>query len=138
MAKNKTLPALLALLLPLALCAQQKQVFSISGTIKDGRSGETLTGATIGFLDHPGLGVVTNSYGFYSISIPDGKYTMVVSFSGYATDTIQLDLKKNTVLNRSMGASNSQLEQVVVTSNRKTNNILRTPPGLQRLNVEDL
>jgi len=33
-------------------------------------------------------GVVTNAYGFYSITIPEGKYSMVISFSGYAIDTV--------------------------------------------------
>src|SRR5579872_2594923 len=103
MAKLKTIPALMAMLLPLALGAQQRQVFSVSGTIKDGRSGETLTGATIAFPDHPGLGVVTNAYGFYSITIPGGKYTMLISFSGFATDTMHIDLNKNMVLNESLG-----------------------------------
>jgi TonB dependent receptor/CarboxypepD_reg-like domain/TonB-dependent Receptor Plug Domain len=138
MTKKHRMPALLLVLFPLILCAQSKPGFSVSGTIKDKKTGETLTGATIGFVEHPGLGVVTNAYGFYSITIPEGIYTMVVSFSGYATDTTQLELKKNTVLNRSMGATNSQLEQVVVTGSRKTNNILKTPPGLQRLSVEDI
>ena len=137
MVKLKTVPALMVMLLPLALCAQQRQVFSVSGTIKDSKSGETLTGATIGFLDHPGLGVVTNAYGFYSITIPEGSYKMVVSFSGFVTDTIELDLKKNVVLNKSLGAANSQLQQVVVSA-RKGNNILRTPPGVQRLAIEDI
>src|SRR6266702_7345896 len=116
MVQNKCLSALSIILFPLALCAQPKHNFSVSGTIKDVRSGETLSGATIGFLDHPGLGVVTNSYGFYSITIPEGKYSMVISYSGYAADTIVLDLKQNTVLTRSLSGSNSQLQEVVVTS----------------------
>ena len=138
MAKRQRITVLLLLFFPLALCAQSKSGVSVSGTIKDKKSGETLTGATIGFVGHPGLGVATNAYGFYSITMPEGIYTMIVSFSGYATDTIRLELRQNTVLNRSLDAANSQLEQVVVTSSRKTDNILRTPVGLQRLSVEDI
>lgn len=134
--KNKKLPVLLIMLLPLALCAQPRHNYSVSGTIKDKKTGETLSGATVGFLEHPG-GVVTNSYGFYSITIPEGKYSMIISYSGYATDTIQLDLKQNIVLNRTMSAANTQLKEVVVAA-RKGNNILKTPPGLQRLSMEDI
>ena len=94
LSKHSTI--LFLFLVPLALCAQSKHNFSVSGTVKDKTTGETLTGATIGFLEHPGLGVVTNSYGFYSITIPEGKYSMVISYSGYAVDTIVLDLKENT------------------------------------------
>ena len=138
MAKKKPLSVLFVILLPLALCAQVKNNFSVSGTVKDKRSGETLSGATIGFLDHPGLGVVSNSYGFYSITIPEGKYAMVVSFSGYAIDTVTLDLTQNIVLNRSMVPTNNQMQEVVVTSSRRSNNILKTPPGVQRLSMEDI
>src|SRR5579859_4862769 len=137
MANNKPISMILLLLLPLALCAQTKRSFSVSGIIKDKRSGETLSGASIGFSDHPGLGVVTNAYGFYSITIPEGHYSMVVSFSGYGTDTIPIDLAQNTVLNRSLSAGGSQMQEVVV-SGRKANNILKTPPGVQRLAIQDI
>ena len=128
---------MLFLLLPLALCAQQKRVFSVSGTIKDQRSGETLSGASIGFMGHPGLGVVTNGYGFYSITIPEGHYSMLISFSGYGTDTIPIDLIQNVVLNSSLSAGGNQMQEVVV-SGRKGNNILKTPPGVQRLAMQDI
>lgn len=136
MEKNNMAITLLVLL-PLALSAQKRNL-SVAGTIKDKSSGETLTGATIGFPDHPDLGIVSNSYGFYSITIPEGHYTMVVSFSGYAPDTVAFDLKQNLVLNRSLSAGNAQLQQVVVTGSKKINNILKTPPGLQRLTVNDI
>src|SRR5258708_6998643 len=104
---------------------------------KQKKSGETLSGATVGFLEHPG-GIVTNSYGFYSITIPEGKYSMIISYSGYATDTIVLDLKQNTVINKMMSAGNTQLKEVVVAARKGSNNILKTPPGLQRLSMEDI
>ncbi|MBN9384201.1 MAG: TonB-dependent receptor [Chitinophagaceae bacterium] len=137
MQQKRQMTALLGILLPLALCAQSKHNFSVAGTIKDGKSGETLNGATIGLLERPGLGVITNAYGFYSITIPEGRYSMVISFSGYTTDTIIFDLKENLVLNRSLSAGNNQLEQVVV-SGRRGNNILKAPPGVQRLAIEDI
>lgn len=137
MVTGKLLIIPLTFLLPLALWAQSKPNVSVSGTIKDKRTGETLTGASIGFADHPGLGVVTNAYGFYSISLPAGRYSMVISFSGYAMDTVSLDLSQNTVVNRMMAAANSSMQEVVVTG-RKSNNILLTPPGVQHLNMDDI
>jgi len=137
MVQKKSLFSLLIIFFPLALWAQSKHTFSVSGVIKDKKTGETLSGATIGFLEHPGLGVVTNAYGFYSITIPEGRYSMLISFSGYAADTTILDLTKNIVLNRSMSATNSQLQEVVVSA-RKSNNILKTPPGVQHLSMQDI
>jgi len=81
--------------------------------------------------------VVTNAYGFYSITVPAGQYSMVISFSGYATDTVSLNLEQNTVVNRMMSAGGSQMQEVVVTG-RKGNNILVTPPGVQHLNMDDI
>lgn len=138
MIQKISLYAFCAVIFPLALFAQSKHGYSISGTIKDKKTGETLNGATIGFLGHPGLGVITNAYGFYSITIPEGGYSMIISYSGNATDTLDLELKQNIILNRSMSALNNQLQEVVVKSSRKSNNILYTPAGVQHLSMEDI
>jgi hypothetical protein len=137
MTKNAILSLLLLFYLPVSLWAQKRN-FSVSGTIKDQKSGETLTGATVTFPDHPGLGVATNAYGFYSITLPEGHYRIVTTFSGYAPDTTELDLTQNLVLNRSLSEGGNQLAEVVITSTRKANNILKSPPGLQQLNTEDI
>jgi hypothetical protein len=139
MVQNKMLSALCIIVFPLAIFAQSKHDYVVSGTIKDKKTGETLSGATIGFLGHPGWGVATNAYGFYSITIPEGRYSMIISYSGNATDTVDLELNHNIVLNTSMSASNSsQLQEVVIKSSRKSNNILRTPAGVQHLSMEDI
>ena len=137
MAPGKWLLYLLIITLPFTAFAQSTINVSVSGTIKDKKTGETLTGATVSFAGHPTLGVATNAYGFYSITIPSGHYLLVVSFSGYATDTTSLDLQQNTVVNRMMAAANSQMQEVVVTG-RKSHNILVTPPGVQHLNMDDI
>lgn len=137
MTNHKSFTALVLILLPLVIYARQQPGFSVSGTIKDKKSGETLSGASVAFLQKAGLGVVTNAYGFYSITLPKGQYTMVISFSGYATDTIELDLQQNMTLNRNLVTGNGLLQEVVV-AGKKATNILRTPPGLQRLSIEEI
>lgn len=137
MASGKWLLYLLITLLSFTTFAQPATKVSVSGTIKDQKTGETLTGATVSFAGHPDLGVATNAYGFYSITVPAGHYLIYISFAGYATDSISLDLRRNTVVNRLMAPANSQLQQVVVTG-RKGNNILVTPPGVQHLNMDDI
>src|ERR1700727_2241132 len=56
---------------------------TVSGTIRDKNSGETLIGASVIFLEHPHASVLSNAYGFYSINAAPGNYKMVVSFTGY-------------------------------------------------------
>jgi hypothetical protein len=58
------------------------QSYTVSGTVKEKASGETLTGATITVVEKPGVGVSTNEYGFYSLSLPKGNYTLRFSYAG--------------------------------------------------------
>lgn len=50
------------------------QEYTISGRVKDAANGETLLGATI--LVTSGGGAITNEYGFYSLSLEKGTYTI--------------------------------------------------------------
>ena len=56
-----------------ALSAVGQKNTTISGTIKDNATGETLIGASVRIKEFPQKGTATNSYGFYSITAPDVK-----------------------------------------------------------------
>jgi hypothetical protein len=136
--KNYLAVLLIAFFPVLGYC-QQKQKFVISGTVKDAKTGETLTGATVGFIKPAGPGVVTNAYGYYSITMPESDYQVVISYSGYLTDTVMVRLHADIILNSALKLAGSQLQVVTVSGKRNPNlNILRTPVGVQRLNMEDI
>ena len=61
---SKPFTALVMTLLPLVIFARQQPAYTVAGTVKDKRSGETLSGASIGFLQKEKMGVVTNAYFF--------------------------------------------------------------------------
>ena len=63
------------------LLAQNK--FTISGTLKDTKDGGDLIGAQILVNELPGTGVITNVFGFYSLTIPEGTYTLNFRYIGY-------------------------------------------------------
>lgn len=67
---------------------------TISGTIKDGKTGEEMIGATIMLKDTIGIGAVTNAYGFYSLTIPVSKNQLLVRYIGYQDFSITLDSLK--------------------------------------------
>lgn len=69
-------------------------VYTISGWVEDKDSGEKLIGAHI---IEPTLlrGVISNAYGFYSITLPAGEYTIQVSYLGYKTMRLTIQLAKN-------------------------------------------
>ncbi|HLI92024.1 MAG TPA: TonB-dependent receptor, partial [Puia sp.] len=111
---------------------------TVSGTVRDLATGETLIGASVLFPDHPRDAVLSNAYGFYSIRAAAGKYQMVVSFTGYRSDTIRLLLQRDTVINVNLAAGARQLQEVVVTANRNANNVSRPLMGVQKLSITEI
>lgn len=115
--------------------AQKKQ--TISGTVTDAKTGETLIGANIILLENPGTGVLSNSYGFYSITAPENTYTLVASFTGYTNDTVKISLTKDLMLSLALMPETTQLEEVIVIGKR-SDNITRTLPGMQKVSMEEI
>ncbi|MBL7917292.1 MAG: carboxypeptidase-like regulatory domain-containing protein, partial [Bacteroidia bacterium] len=60
--------------------AQEK--FTLSGYVKDAKNGESLIGASV-VKAGTTTGAVANEYGFYSLTLPKGTHTIVVSYIGY-------------------------------------------------------
>ncbi len=122
-------------LLPAISYAQVRHV--VSGTVRDKRSGETLIGATIVLLESPNAAVVSNSYGFYSISALPGRYTLVVSFSGYENDSIPVNLIRDTAISIALETGARQLQEAVVTAGRN-NNVTKPLMGVQKLSISEI
>lgn len=126
---------LLLIATTLQLSAQGR--YTLSGYLKDKKSGETLIGATV-FIKETKQGVVTNPYGFYSITLPKGEYTVAITFVGYNKVEKQVKLTANTILSEELENENVQMEQVVITSTRKDENISRTQMGMAKLDPRKL
>jgi hypothetical protein len=77
------------------LVAQQK--FTISGYLEDSASGEKLISAAV-FDAKSGLGVVSNTYGFYSLTLPKGNVDLMMSYVGYAPQGLSFSLKRDTII----------------------------------------
>ncbi len=104
---------LLLLLFPLTALAQNA---TISGTITDAATGETLIGATV--LDtRSGKGAVTNVYGHYSLTVRRDSVNLKVSFVGYEPQFFNLKLDANRELNVKLSSSLT-LHEVVITAER--------------------
>ena len=70
----------------------------ISGHIRDAQNGEILIGANV-YVRELGIGAITNFYGFYSLSVPQGRYLIGISFLGYETVEKQIFIIKDTIVN---------------------------------------
>lgn len=111
---------------------------SVSGTVKDAKTGETLIGASVILYTAKPSTTLTNSYGFFSISAEPGQYIMVVSFSGYKKDTATLLLDKNINLIVNLQSRAGQLQEVNVSSRKKNANISKPLMGVEKLNMSDI
>ncbi len=100
------------------LFAQEK--YTISGTISDSKTNETLIGVNIQ-IPSIKASVTTNEYGFYSITLPKNDYVIEISYLGYETITKNISLTKDSKLNFSMIETGQQLEEIVITEKTSTN-----------------
>lgn len=99
---------------------QARKKYTISGYIKEEGSQELLIGVNV-YLPGTSIGTVTNTYGFYSISLPaSDSLTLVASFVGYKPVVITRSLSENVELNINLNP-NIELGEVVITAeqNRK-------------------
>ncbi len=133
MFKNRL--SLFFLLACFAASAQNK--VTLSGSVKDKKTGEVLIGASILLLENKGPGTLSNGYGFYSVSAPSGNYNLVISFSGYTPETRKISLLNDLKLAIELTPGGDELQEVVVTARRK-DNITRTLPGVQKLSMEEI
>jgi hypothetical protein len=129
------LTLLCMLFLSFTLSAQDK--FTISGTIRDKASGEELIGATIMVKEIPNTGKAANEYGFYSITLPKGTYTLRANFVGYNEMIKTINLDKNQKVDWAL-ESGKVLEEVVVTATKQDDNITKTTMGTEKLNIQEI
>jgi hypothetical protein len=129
---------LLYLFLVAGLYAHSQEKHTISGTIKEKRSGEVLIGASAYLLELPKLGTVSNAYGFYSITAPAGTYTLIVGFAGFQQDSVKVVLNKNLLVPIQLLPFVSQMMEVTVSSKKKNSNVTQPVMGVQKLSVNEI
>jgi outer membrane receptor protein involved in Fe transport len=112
--------------------AQDKVV--LSGTVKDSQTGESIIRAIIRVKELPNIGVFSNEYGFYSISLAKGNYTISVSQVGYEMYNNKIQIDSNIINNIQLSANNL-LKAVVVESSKKNNNLTKAQMGTETLNM---
>ena len=110
----------LILFLFLSLCAYSQEKVTLSGTISDSKTNETLIGVNI-FIPEIKAGIITNEYGFYSLTIPKGNYTIQITYLGYETVSEAIILDKTIKKNFSMLETGEILDEVIITEKTATN-----------------
>ena len=127
---------MLSFLFSVSLFSQTK--FTISGTIKDGKTGEELIGATIFLKDTIGIGAITNAYGFYSLTIPASKKEIAVRYIGYEDYSVALDSLKNQSINVALSPASKTLKDVEIKATKSNENITSAQVSAIKLDIKQL
>jgi hypothetical protein len=118
--------------------AQNSAKLTVSGTISDKATGETLIGATVTLLERSQAGASTNEYGFYSISVAPGQYTLVVRYLGYENFIAKIDLRtENQKINVAL-SDGAVLNEVVIKAEKTNENIEKPLMGVEKLNMAEI
>ena len=120
------------------LNAYTQENYSLSGTITDSSTGETMIGATVSVKELPGTGTISNAYGYYSLTLPEGEYTAVIRFVGFQPFIQSVNLIEDIRIDFSLGTDAAELEEVVVMAERKNENIVSEEIGVERVRIEEI
>ncbi|MCQ9640952.1 TonB-dependent receptor [Chryseobacterium sp. WG14] len=118
-----------------------QQTYSVSGTVKDKKNGELLIGVTVKVSEDPSINVVANEYGFYSLSLPEGNYTIIISNSGYKDFEQQIKVDQNIKLDLPLiqqEAISKSIDEVVITGIKKDKNLSSAQMGTETLSIKNI
>ncbi len=104
------------------LSADDGDKSTLSGYLRDSETGEELIGASV-YIKSIKAGTITNAYGFYSLTVPKGKYEVSFSFIGYQDLVKTIDLTNDVKMNISIRTASRQLDEVEIIGERKNQNI---------------
>lgn len=115
-----------------------QETATVSGTIIDNESGETLIGASV-FAAALDLGTTTNEYGFYSLSVPisNDSISLYFSYVGFQTQTQKVKLTTNFILNIELGTG-IELQEVVVKANSVTEELNSTQMSVETITTKEV
>ncbi|NME66997.1 TonB-dependent receptor [Flammeovirga aprica] len=127
---------LLIILLLISSISFGQTKYTLSGQIKDGSNGEDLPFATVTVKELKGVGVTANTYGYYSLSLPQGNYTVIYKYIGYEVIEKSIVLDKNVTLSLELSPASQSLEEVVVTAEREDRNITANEGSVTRIDTK--
>ena len=131
--KNSILFFLLVFVLGSTSFAQN---YSVSGDVRDHATGESIIGATV-LIKNKNSGVVTNSFGFYSITLPAGNYEMELRCVGYETFVAPLKLQSNLHKDFELNPISFTGGPVIIEGTRK-DNVGSTEMGKIEIGIEQI
>jgi len=110
---------------------------TVSGYVKDASNGEVLIGSTI-LVKEESRGAATNIYGYYSLNLNPGTYTLIYSYIGYDAVEKVVKLIENTTINVELSIESHVLEEVIVNRDKPNSNITKPEMSVTRLEMRSI
>ena len=111
--------------------------FNISGHIKDAETGEDLFGASV-LVVELSTGSVSNEYGFYSVGLPKGTYTLRFSYTGYESQQHKLNIEKDIYLDIQLKPDAAVLNEVEIKAERSDANVKAPEMSVVKMDVKTI
>ena len=113
------------------------QKYTLSGFLKDSLTNDFLIGATIQ-IESSKVGVSSNAYGFYSLTVDKGRYVILINYVNYEQKRITIDVASDLTLDISLKERITSLNEVVVSSRKKDQKITSTDISVERITAKDI
>ncbi len=109
--------------------------FTLSGELRDSSNGETLIGAVVKIME-TNKAISTNTYGYFALTLPAGNYTVQITYLGFQTKIIKVNLEKDSKLNVKLASRSISGKEVVIKGEREDKNIRSTEMSTVELTGE--
>jgi len=110
------------ILLAIVTSSYAQKKYTISGYVTDKNNGESIVGVNI-YSKALNLGVTSNTYGFYSLTLPQGIYDISFTFIGYQNQVTNFNLNSAVIHDVEFELSSINIQEIVVTGEK---NIVET------------
>lgn len=114
-----------------------QEKITLSGVVTDGKNNETLIGVTV-YISELKVGTFTNEYGFYSLTIPKGTYTVQTDYLGYGSVIEKLDLNQSMKKNFSLLETSTELDEVILVENAYKTKIKKPEMSVTKLSINTI
>lgn len=111
--------------------------YTLSGYVRDAASGEDLSGAKI-IVASLGTGTYSNSYGFYSLTLPEDNYEIVIRYLSYKDDTLRVALTEDKSVNVELQSEDVAVDVVEITDEVKDENVNSLEISTQTMNLREV
>lgn len=118
--------------------ALSQDKFTVSGTLKDASTGEDIIGARVVVVELPGTGAITNTFGFFSLTLPAGTYTLQYKSLGFTLLEEKIELNANITRNIELVPESKVFDAVLVTTEKEDENITSGEMSVEKISIKDI